>query len=121
MFVLPIKIEIEIDVCSFEYISRGVYHPAILGLSLFFSSFFSTVRYTIIRTPYSIHILTLFVSFTLAFISLLVCLLMQLTMCPPNASNMTRTGTTSDHSGLYYIELIKCEFQNTFLTLQIAY
>ncbi|KAJ4858426.1 hypothetical protein T069G_06693 [Trichoderma breve] len=30
-------------------------------------------------------------------------------MCPPNATNMT--GTTSDHGGLYYIELIKSNLQ----------
>ncbi|KAL7962657.1 hypothetical protein V8C34DRAFT_269434 [Trichoderma compactum] len=34
---------------------------------------------------------------------------MQLTMCPQYASNMT--GTTSDHGGLYYIELIKANLQ----------
>lgn len=36
---------------------------------------------------------------------------MQLTMCPPNTTNMTGTGTTSDHGGLYYIELIKSNLQ----------
>lgn len=101
-------------VYSSEYISRGVYPSSFLGFSLFFSSFFSTVRYTTIRTPCFITILA-FLVFYFDFSSLLVRLLMQLTMCPPNATNMTGTGITSDHGGLYYIELIKCEFEILYL------
>ncbi|KAL5091043.1 hypothetical protein Trisim1_003358 [Trichoderma cf. simile WF8] len=32
-------------------------------------------------------------------------------MCSPNTTNMTGTGTTSNHGGLYYIELIKSNLQ----------